>query len=717
MSVSKTNFGGSVGIASNLASALLLVTLGACGGSSGGWDDGGSGGGGSGGSGSGASSGGIGTGIIPGGDGGGGFTLPDATTSTADSGSSSGGSTWQPTPAMGGVAAPDCAGCTFPPANAMPCASNAPPIKVVYPPDTALVPPNMNVISVQWTPNGGGYQRFSVDFTNGGNTDWHIVTACKNQTIDAQSNMPSGGCEVTVDPVSWSKLVGAGRGQGPVTIAVRGTTDGMCATASTNAVHLSFAEEDLLGTYYYWKSTVSQNGVGGQIWKKTFGDLNMGEADVTTAAIQAATCNGCHSLSRDGTRMVVYSDDDDSDDEYSDVAGSYLDMTTNPATEFPGGVTGVRQGGQPPGFSTIDPIVTAGTSANASGYYVTSNGFPCGAGGRGGCGTSNGYAGAVPTNGWSIWNGTNGAFIGGATIGAANTRPTMPDWSPDGQTLVYVVPAGTFDSWRQDDAHIYGGSLYTVPYTGMGTFGAPSVLIQSNGENNYYPSYSPDVPMSFIIFNRVDNMNQGNACSGGFCPDDSFSNPAARLMLLGTKAGAQPIDLEKANASPVVAKVPLSNSYPRWAPFVQTYKGNKLLWFTFSSTRDYGVRVLNHKQGMYQCYPSDAAETPGGAHRQPFAPQCQEPQLWMAPINLAEAQGNVDPSRVAFWVPYQDITTHNHTAQWTQQHVMQPPPPTGGCMCQTMTYGNCGAANGGCDCCAGTGLVCTGSNTCFAPPH
>jgi hypothetical protein len=619
----------------------------------------------------------------------------------------SGGSSGAPAPpAIGTVTAPDCPGCTFPPANAMPCASNAPGIKVVYPPDTVLVPPNMNVISVQWTPFGSAFKTFSVDFSSSPNTDWHIITKCSSQTIDAQSNAPSGGCELTIDPMSWSRLSAANRGGSPVVITVRGTTDGACASTSTNQINLSFAEQDLVGTYYYWKSTVSPNGVGGQIWAKIFGDLSTAERDVTTPAIRNATCNGCHSLSRDGSRMVVYSDDDDSDDEYSDVAGSLLDLTTMPnATEFTNtGVTGVRQGGQPPGFSTINPIAT---------YYVSSNGYPCGQGGRGGCGTSNGYPGPVPTNGWSLWNGQNATFVGGVTIGPAMTRPTMPDWSVDGATLVYVVPAGEF-TWRQDDAHIYGGSLYTVPYTGNGTFGSPSLLLGSNGENNYYPSYSPDVPMSYVIFNRVDNMGQGNACAGGFCPDDSFSNPAARLLLMRPVAGAAPIDLEKANGSPITQKVPLSNSYPRWAPFVQTYHGGKLLWFTFSSTRDYGVRVLNHKQGMYQCYPSDAAETPGGRHQQPFAPQCQEPQLWMAPINLGEAQGNVDPSRVAFWIPYQDITTHNHTAQWT----WVPPGPGSMTPCTScsMEFGPCGA-NNGCACCPGQQLTCDGNGQCILPAH
>jgi hypothetical protein len=683
MTDSKTGLG--FGVLGSLAAALAIcvvtIAMGGCGSQHDPW-----------GNGSGSSSGAV-------------LCIGPCNDASVSSGGSSGGATGPAPPAIGTVTAPDCAGCTFPPGNAMPCASSAPAIKVVYPTDGVLVPPNMNVISIHWTPFSSTFKTFSVDFSSPPNTDWHIITKCSAQTIDAQSNAPSGGCELVIDPMSWSMLSGANRGGNPVVITVRGTTDGSCASSSTNQVNLSFAEQDLVGTYYYWKSTVSPNGVGGQIWAKIFGDLGTPEKDVTTPAIRNATCNGCHSLSRDGSRMVVYSDDDDSDDEYSDVAGSLLDLTTMPnATEFTNtGVTGVRQGGQPPGFSTINPVAT---------YYVTSNGYPCGQG-RGGCGTSTGYPGPVPTNGWSLWNGQNATFVGGVTIGPAMTRPTMPDWSVDGTTLVYVVPAGEF-TWRQDDAHIYGGSLYTVPYTGNGAFGNPSLLLASTGENNYYPSYSPDVPMSYVIFNRVENMGQGNACNGGFCPDDSFSNPAARLLLMRPVAGATPIDLEKANGSPVGQKVPLSNSYPRWAPFVQTYHGGKLLWFTFSSTRDYGVRVLNHKQGMYQCYPSDAAETPGGRHQQPFAPQCQEPQLWMAPINLGEAQGNVDPSRVAFWIPYQDITTHNHTAQWT----WVPPKPgmTGPCTTCSMEFGPCGSTNG-CACCSGQQLTCDGNGQCILPSH
>ena len=35
----------------------------------------------------------------------------------------------------------------------------------------------------------------------------------------------------------------------------------------------------------------------------------------------------------------------------------------------------------------------------------------------------------------------------------------------------------------------------------------------------------------------------------------------------------------------------------------------------------------------------------------------------------AKAAAAGDPSFVPFWMPYQDVNTHNHIAQWTTQIV------------------------------------------------
>jgi hypothetical protein len=554
----------------------------------------------------------------------------------------------------------------------------------------------MNVISVQWTPFGAPFTQFEVDFSNT-ITDVKVVTKCSTQTWDTgQPPMQSGGCELIVDPQTWATLANANRGGDPVKITVRGTTDGMCATASAS-VNMSFAAEDVLGAIYYWKSTVTANGVGGQIWVKSFGD-SAPEQQVTGQAGTdlGASCNGCHSLSRDGLRMVIYSDDDDSDDEYSDVTGSLLDMTNKTAlgTAYAG-----RGTGQPPGFSTLSPDHS---------HYVTSNGLAM-----------------APTNVFTLWDGNAGTQLSTVTFGNAMDRPTMPDWSPDGKSVIYVLPTAVASwngaySMQSDDDHVFGGSLYTLPYMGNQQFGTPTAFLTSQGENNYYPSYSPDG--QFVVFDRAPHdtsVSTLTGCNGtmpqAFCPNDSFSNPAARLMLMPNSANSTPVDLANANGSPASMPVQVSNSWPRWSPFLQQYKGNTLLWVAFSSTRDYGVRVRNHKTGMYQCYPADSYELPGAPHHQAFAANCQQPQLWMAAINLSAASGS-DPSRVAFWLPFQDITTHNHTPQWTQAVASQPPPPPptdagtpqpdSGTQCLGIGM-NCSQNPGGC--CAGAACGATGT--------
>jgi hypothetical protein len=581
--------------------------------------------------------------------------------------------------------APDCPGCTFPPLNAPACAAGTPALKVVYPNDGVLVPPNMNVISVHWTPFGTPFQRFEVDFENSV-TDMRVITKCAKQTVDTeQPPQPSGGCELQLDPAMWKFASDQNRGGDSLVITVRGTTDGTCANTSANQVHMAFAQDDMLGAIYYWKSTVTSNGVGGQIWVKSFGDNN--PEQLVTGAAFMATCNGCHALSRDGLRMVINSDDDDSDDEYSDVGSSLVDM----ATRMPIGGGGGR-GNMEPGFATFFPDHTEFLRSNGPGNVNP------------------------PTNACYLYDGVAGAMQATVTV-PGPSYVTMPDWSPDGKSVVFVVPSATA-AWTNshgaplnDDDHIFGGGLYLMPYMGNMAFGGPTPLFPSQGENNYYPSFSPDG--QFIIFDRATrDMSVGaiDGCSGTapqrVCPNDSFSNPNARVMLMAAHSGSFPVDLEAANGSPASAPVAVSNSWPKWSPFLQNYKGDKILWIAFSSTRDYGLRVRNHQPGMYQCYPADSYEDPGAAHHQPFDPTCQQPQLWMAAIDLSKAPAlGGDPSRVAFWLPFQDINTHNHTPQWTQ--AVAGSPDAGACI---PTGGNC--MQNPTACCNG---VCQADGTCSGP--
>jgi hypothetical protein len=275
---------------------------------------------------------------------------------------------------------------------------------------------------------------------------------------------------------------------------------------------------------------------------------------------------------------------------------------------------------------------------------------------------------------------------GAVTAAPTGKRATMPDWSNDDKNAVFVVPTSTatwsnaFGQAQVDDDHVLGGSLWTMPRSNK-MFGAATEILHAMSDltNNYYPSYAPDG--SLLVFNRVDVTPGEFTGTPGLTDKVSYSNPHAKVFVMTPTAGSMPIECTLLNDVG-----DLSNSWPRWSPFIQMYKGSKLLWVTFSSTRDYGLLVRNSVNSQVQCYPPDTPENPcmgtGICHGTPFPPNCKQPQIWMSAINLttAEVSNPGDPSLPAFWLPFQDITTHNHTAQWTSTVVNQPPPDMGSCI-------------------------------------
>ncbi len=66
-----------------------------------------------------------------------------------------------------------------------------------------------------------------------------------------------------------------------------------------------------------------------------------------------------------------------------------------------------------------------------------------------------------------------------------------------------------------------------------------------------------------------------------------------------------------------------------------------MYWVTVSSKRVFGTRLVAGNQ----------------------------PQIWMAPFFPDRASAGNDPSEVAFRLPFQNINSNNHIAQWTEQVV------------------------------------------------
>ena len=565
-------------------------------------------------------------------------------------------------------------GCpTFPnPGSGTTCSDPATDPQLVYPPDNVLLPPNMNVIAVQFMP-GNNNSFFEIDFENA-TTDVRLETQCN--MVTNTRGAATGGCDFELDPMDWMYVAMHNKGGDPVTVTVRGMPTDMSCVAGSNSRKIDFAEEDITGGIYYWQS-MNVNGVAGTtggIFRKDFGNPDPTPEPFITPNANLNKCVGCHYLSRDGQKMVLGDDDADSDDELGDDKFFLVDVPTRAFGTKNLSTKGFAawQGAAHDNFAVSDG---AGMSSSPELVFFTG------------------------TN--TTGTGTTETF---SAAGLTGKRITNPDWTRDGATMYFTAttvitgittPTGCGANGQMScmynlshDIHAMNGSIWSVPMTGT-TLGTPTEIITaaSTDENNYYPAISGDG--TTLIFDRATGTT--------LATHDAYNNPNATLFAMTMPSGA-PVALANANLHDT-----LTNSWPRWAPTTQMYKGKHISWVTFSSTRDYGVRVANEGSQYFNCYPPVSPEDPSGDHAKPFDPNCTQPQLWMAAIDLDAVAAGSDGSFQAFWLPFQDYTAHNHIAQWVDTITMPPP----NCQQNGQT---CSSTQPCCD-----GSVCdTGSGTCVS---
>ncbi len=228
-----------------------------------------------------------------------------------------------------------------------------------------------------------------------------------------------------------------------------------------------------------------------------------------------------------------------------------------------------------------------------------------------------------------VFDGASGAVVESIPAGGTHDNPTNhPDWSPLGDRIAFTN-VGTRNTLQM----MYHSEIRTVAKVG-GAWQPHQVIVpRMAGKNRYYPAWSPDGKS--LVFNEstCTNGNSGNECNGD-------TDPSARLWIVDGIAGGTLTDLTRANAPGIAdgATTTLTSSFPKWNPFVfaRSPSGGTMSWMTFSSTRRYGLR-----------------RPPGNGTL-----------LWMVAVDL-EAPAGTDPSSAAFALPFQDLATSNHIAQWT----------------------------------------------------
>jgi hypothetical protein len=229
-----------------------------------------------------------------------------------------------------------------------------------------------------------------------------------------------------------------------------------------------------------------------------------------------------------------------------------------------------------------------------------------------------------------------GADLG---FGNADEDALFPDWSPDGSSIVYSRAMTGYCSSSPCSMFTTGqGALMKVSWDGL-TFGTPSDLIPFDGQhNNYYPTITSD--NEWTIFNRV---SAEDITSGSM---DSYDNRAAALWAVSMDGGT-PVRMDAANGGY------LGNSWPKVTPVMKDYSGGRVAFVTFSSRRPVGLSPDGGEWGIAQ--------------------------IWMAAFDPDRAAAGLDPSFPAVHLPWQELSSGNHIAQWATEIPYEPCGPQGEC--------------------------------------
>ncbi len=425
---------------------------------------------------------------------------------------------------------------------------------LVYPNDGVMVPANLNTMEFHFMP-GTGNNLFELTFMG----TW--IEAKVYFTCTALGT----GCSFTPEQAVWDALAMNEKGQAPVAYTLRAVASAGGPIGASSSRQIAFSQEPITGGLYYWATA----GSTGKVMRYEFGRRNQNaETFIDTIQAGAQTCVGCHAMSRDGKKVTVGTEiPSQGTVKVFDVAtrNKLYDVPSSGGGFFPSA----------PSFFAFNPDAT---------QLLTAPGT------------------AIALRDAATGTAINENFIASGT---------MPDWSADGNKIVYAKPGA---SVPVANPNVEKGSIEMITKTGA-TWSAPTSLVPyANATNNYYPSFSPDG--NWIVFNR------------GPSDGTSFDGPNAQVWVVST-AGGTPIQLVKGTTT--------RESWAKWAPDVQQYRGGTLMWMTFTSYRQVGLR-----------------------------PQGAEPtaQIWMVGFDPAKAAAGQDPSYASFWLPFQEEATGNHIAQW-----------------------------------------------------
>ncbi len=416
---------------------------------------------------------------------------------------------------------------------------------------------------------------------NGPSTGVFRVTFAVDDGNRLRGYVSAGAYRPAAQDWSWLRDRAAGH---TVQITVEGgvldTMGTLGAKVASAAQMLRVSRDDATGALFYFATTGDQTTGDGTLERLEVGSA---QADpYLNKSNSGGSCVGCHALSRDGSKISL----------------AYT------KTDFTLGLVAATD----PTKSLAPAEPAASSTFNPDGTRLLTS-----------------FGGRLV-----LRDGVTGAKLKDiATSGTA----FFPDWSPDGKHVVFVRGQSCATPLASS-VFVYGGSLVTMAVAGDDFAAETVVVAASGGENNYYPTYSPDG--RYIAFTRAQAGTKSSwppansACGGKDGSGISYDNRSAATFLLSSDGGA-PIELKAANGAALQ-----TNSWPKWGPKAD----GEYMWLLFSSTRPYGNVLAG-----------------ASAHH----------QLWITAVpRLTSGLPAVDAiSTPAVWFPFQNLATKNHIGSWS----------------------------------------------------
>jgi hypothetical protein len=312
---------------------------------------------------------------------------------------------------------------------------------MLYPNDGVSMPRNLGDFEIHWS--GSGLNVFEASLS----TEYSDVRLY----VPGGNGLAAAGANASWTKFSVAEWESAVAGASTVRFQVRGispSSPGMVHAAAPRVVHLS--NEPMDGGIYYWASTATAGGSSG-IFRHDMNEPGVPAEEFLTTNQTGGRCIGCHSLSRDGSRMAVTYDGGNGAATVVDVATKVAQPVTNAWN-----------------FATLTPD---GTQVfTIQGYTLT----------------------------------VRDAVTQTVLATMTETPVTHPEISPDGTQLAYVRPATLNWDWM-----FGGGQIFTRSYDPVTHVFGPEQPLVTTGANNYYPSWSPDG--KWIVFNRSDDTTGNGA--------------------------------------------------------------------------------------------------------------------------------------------------------------------------------------------------------------